>query len=89
MLFGVFSVLSNTYEPLDVTRMELPPGWRGYGAKDAIAHPATEARAAEIAAIRAAFGHADRYILQQALMPFEQLVPEPFRGRNERLGDTP
>ncbi|MBL8434355.1 MAG: fumarate reductase flavoprotein subunit [Zoogloea sp.] len=77
------------YEPLDVTRMELPPGWRGYGAKDAIEHPATEARAAEIAAIRAAFGHADRYILQQALMPFEQLVPEPFRGRNERLGDTP
>jgi fumarate reductase flavoprotein subunit len=37
------------------------PGWRGYGAKDAIAHPATEARAAEIAAIRSAFGHADRY----------------------------
>jgi fumarate reductase flavoprotein subunit len=33
-------------------RMELPPGWRGYGAKDAIEHPATEARAAEIAAIR-------------------------------------
>ncbi len=77
------------YEPLDVTRMELPPGWRGYGAKDAIAHPATEARAAEIAAIRAAFGHADRYTLQQALMPFEHLVPEPYRGRNERLGDTP
>ncbi len=77
------------YEPLDVTRMELPPGWRGYGAKDAIAHPATEARSAEIAAIRAAFGHADRYTLQQALMPFEHLVPEPYRGRNERLGDTP
>ena len=77
------------YEPLDVTRMELPPGWRGYGAKDAIAHPATEARAAEIATIRSAFGHADRYTLQQALMPFEHLVPEPFRGRNERLGDTP
>ena len=77
------------YEPLDVTRMELPPGWRGYGAKDAIAHPATEARAAEIATIRSAFGHADRYTLQQALMPFEHLVPETFRGRNERLGDTP
>ncbi|WP_442771029.1 FAD-binding protein, partial [Zoogloea ramigera] len=77
------------YEPLDVSRMELPPGWRGYGAKDAIAHPATEARAAEIATIRSAFGHADRYTLQQALMPFEHLVPEPFRGRNERLGDTP
>jgi fumarate reductase flavoprotein subunit len=77
------------YEPLDVSRMELPPGWRGYGAKDAIAHPATEARAAEIAAIRSAFGHADRYTVQHALMPFEHLLPEPFRGRNQRLGDTP
>ena len=77
------------YEPLDVSRMELPPGWRGYGAKDAIAHPATEARAAEIAAIRAALGSADRHTVQHALMPFEHLLPEPFRGRNQRLGDTP
>ena len=77
------------YEPLDVSRMELPPGWRGYGAKDAIAHPATEARAAEIAAIRAALGDADRHTVQHALMPFEHLLPEPFRGRNQRLGDTP
>lgn len=76
------------YEPLDVSRMELPPGWRGYGAKDAIAHPATEARAAEIAAIRAALGDADRHTVQHALMPFEHLLPEPFRGRNQRLGDT-
>ena len=77
------------YEPLDVSRLELPPGWRGYGAKDAIAHPATEARAAEIAAIRAALGDADRHTVQHALMPFEHLLPEPFRGRNQRLGDTP
>ena len=77
------------YEPLDVSRMELPPGWSGYGAKDAIAHPATEARAAEIAAIRAALGDADRHTVQHALMPFEHLLPEPFRGRNQRLGDTP
>jgi fumarate reductase flavoprotein subunit len=27
------------YEPLDVKRMELPPGWRGYGAKDYTDHP--------------------------------------------------
>ena len=27
------------YEPLDVSTMELPPGWRGYGAKDYIEHP--------------------------------------------------
>ena len=33
------------YEPLDVMRMELPPGWRGYGAKDYIDHPDTARRA--------------------------------------------
>ena len=27
------------YEPLDVMTMELPPGWRGYGAKDYVDHP--------------------------------------------------
>ena len=27
------------YEALDVKRMELPPGWRGYGAKDYVDHP--------------------------------------------------
>jgi hypothetical protein len=31
------------YEPLDVKAMELPPGWRGYGAKDYIDHPDTPA----------------------------------------------
>lgn len=75
------------YESLDVTRMELPPGWRGYGAKNAIEHPATEARVAEVATIRSAFGHADRYTVQQALMPFDHLVPEAFRGRNARPGE--
>ncbi len=28
------------YEALDVGKMELPPGWRGYGAKDYVDHPA-------------------------------------------------
>jgi fumarate reductase flavoprotein subunit len=68
--------------------MELPPGWRGYGARNAIEHPATAARTAEIATIRSAFGHADRFTVQQALMPFEHLVPARFRGRNERLGES-
>jgi hypothetical protein len=40
------------YEALDVASMELPPGWRGYGARNAIEHPATAGRAAEIDAIR-------------------------------------
>jgi fumarate reductase flavoprotein subunit len=28
-------------------KMELPPGWRGYGAKDHIDHPDTARRVAE------------------------------------------
>ena len=77
-----------SYEDLDVAAMELPPGWRGYGAKNAIEHPATAARVTEISTIRNAFGHADRFTVQQALMPFEHLVPARFRGRNERLGES-
>ena len=36
------------YEALDVTKMELPPGWRGYGARDYIDHPDTPMRQAQV-----------------------------------------
>ena len=49
---------SLAWEPLDVMQMELPPGWRGYGAKDYVDHPDTARRAAEVAAIRAQHGDA-------------------------------
>src|SRR4029453_14352445 len=42
-----------TYEAIDVKTMELPPGWRGYGAKDYIDHPDTAARQKTVDAIRA------------------------------------
>jgi fumarate reductase flavoprotein subunit len=74
------------YEALDVTRMELPPGWRGYGAKDYIDHPDTPARQSQVDAIRARVV-GDRFALQQALMPYEHLLPEHFRGRNERIDE--
>jgi fumarate reductase flavoprotein subunit len=71
------------YEALDVKRMELPPGWRGYGAKDYIDHPDTAQRQAEVDALKKQ--HADdRYALQAALMPYEHLLPPRLRGRNER-----
>ncbi|HMV16284.1 MAG TPA: fumarate reductase flavoprotein subunit [Rhodocyclaceae bacterium] len=76
-----------SYEALDVMRMELPPGWRGYGARNAVEHPDTARRADEIATIRSAFATADRYTVQQALMPYEHLVPTRFRGRNHRSGE--
>jgi fumarate reductase flavoprotein subunit len=74
-----------SYEALDVTRMELPPGWRGYGAKDYTDHPDTAARKVEVDAAKERID--DRFELQRALMPYEHLLPERFRGRNERIDD--
>jgi fumarate reductase flavoprotein subunit len=73
------------YEPLDVKRMELPPGWRGYGAKDYVDHPDTPARQAEVEAVKQRVS--DRFELQQALLPYEHLLPERLRGRNERIDE--
>jgi fumarate reductase flavoprotein subunit len=75
------------YEPLDVMSMELPPGWRGYGTRDHIDHPQTEARAAEVAATRERLAAAGRFAVQEELMPYEQLLPQVLRGRNERIGE--
>jgi fumarate reductase flavoprotein subunit len=73
------------YEPLDVKRMELPPGWRGYGAKNYTDHPDTPARQAEVETAKERI--TDRFLLQRALMPYEHLLPERLRGRNERIDD--
>ena len=68
-------------------KMELPPGWRGYGAKDHIDHPDTARRLAEIEALKQQRDGADRFGLQEKLMPYEQLLPGRFRGRNERIDE--
>ncbi|MGF1642350.1 MAG: fumarate reductase flavoprotein subunit [Thiotrichales bacterium] len=73
------------YEPLDVAAMELPPAFRGYGAKNIIEHPATEPRRLEVETARAAA--LDRFAAQNGVMPFLDLLPERYRGRNERLGE--
>jgi fumarate reductase flavoprotein subunit len=74
------------YEALDVGGMELPPGWRGYGNKDYVDHPDTPARAAEVAQVRERLG-ADRHAVQEALMPYRQLLPASLQGRNERIDE--
>ncbi len=78
---------SLTWEALDVNTMELPPGWRGYGAKDYIDNPETPKRAAEIEALKAKMAGMPRFAVQQALMPYEGLLPERLRGRNERIDE--
>jgi len=75
------------YESLDVMRMELPPGWRGYGPKDHIAHPDAARRQAELERLKEkADGSAGGAAVQAAVMPHEHLLPARLRGRNERYG---
>ena len=75
------------YEMLDVMHMELPPGFRGYGVKNIVEHPESALRQAEVDEMQEA--KPDRYNRQSALMPFKQLLPAKYRGRNARLDDMP
>jgi succinate dehydrogenase flavoprotein subunit len=75
------------YESLDIMHMELPPGWRGYGARDYIEHPDTARRQHAIDAMVAAQGNVDRYARQEMLMPFKHLLPAHLRSRNQRLAE--
>ncbi len=74
------------YEALDVWKMELPPGWRGYGAKDYVDHPDTPGRQAAVDALKQQYAD-DRFARQAALMPYEQLLPARLRGKNERIDE--
>ena len=75
------------YEPIDVGSMELPPGWRGYGARDYVDHPDTARRTAEVQALRERAEGRGRREVQEALMPYRHLLPERLRTTNERLGE--
>jgi succinate dehydrogenase flavoprotein subunit len=77
-----------SYQHLDVMHMELPPGWRGYGARDYIDHPDTARREQQIEQALTAMGVTDRHARQQALMPFLHLLPPGYRARNQRLGEA-
>ncbi len=73
------------YEALQVNKMELPPGWRGYGQKDRIEHPETAKRAAQVDQINAHAENNNRYHTQEKLMPFRHMLPESLQGHNQRL----
>lgn len=78
-----------SYQSLDINKMELPPGFRGYGVKNYIENPLSAERQAQVDAIRAKMEAegADRWAIQNALMPYEDLLPERLRGRNERVDE--
>lgn len=75
------------YEALDIMKMELPPGWRGYGAKDYIEHPNSAIRQAQVDDIKQKMQDKDRFAIQEAIMPYQDQLPEAFRGRNERIDE--
>ena len=75
------------YEPLDIMKMELPPGWRGYGAKDYIEHPDSAKRQAEVDEIKKKMEGQDRFAVQDAIMPYQDKLPKSFVGRNERIDE--
>jgi fumarate reductase flavoprotein subunit len=76
------------YADLDIMTMEMPPAFRGYGAKGMIIENELSAkRQDEVDSVREkleAEGK-DRHEIQDALMPFE--LPMNYKEKNERLGD--
>ena len=80
---------SVSYEEIKIDSMELPPGFRGYGKDNTIAHPKSALRQKEVDQIRAEVEEEglDRFEVQRALMHYEEMLPEKYRGRNERLNE--
>ena len=78
-----------SYQNLDISKMELPPGFRGDGVKNYIENPESVKRQAEVDAIRAKMEAegADRFAIQNALMPYEHLLPKRLKGKNERIDE--
>ena len=76
-----------SYEELDIHSMELPPGFRGYGKDMTIHHADTKKRLDEVDRIKKKMNDkgADRFEIQNELMPYDDKLPKKYRGRNERL----
>ena len=75
------------YEKIEIDEMELPPGFRGYGKDMTMHHPQSQVRQDEVDKLREeleAQGK-DRFEIQEALMSYRDLLPERYRGKNERL----
>ncbi len=73
------------YEELDIMKMEMPPAFRGYGKKgNTIENPLSQKRQDEIDKIKEANKNANRYELQDAIMPYE--LQSEYKRENERIG---
>lgn len=79
-----------SYEEIDITSMELPPGFRGYGKDLTKHHQDTPKRIQKVEAItkKLEAEGANRFEIQNALMPFLDKLPKKYRNKNERLGEN-
>ncbi len=77
------------YEAINIKEMELPPGFRGYGKDMTIKHPDSVMRQQQVTQIQAKSTELelDRFSAQTALMSYKELLPEKYRGKNERLSE--
>ena len=79
-----------SYEEIDISKMELPPGFRGYGKDLTKHHPKTAEREIVVNAVKEkleAVGES-RFEIQNALMPYLDKLPKKYRATNERLGEN-
>ena len=79
-----------TYENIPILSMELPPGFRGYGKDLTQHHPDTKCRKTVVDSIKQELekNGADRFEIQNALMPFIDKLPKKYQQKNERLGEN-
>ena len=70
--------------------MKIPPGFRGYGKDQTDHHPESKVRQHTVDIIREKLESegADRFEIQNALMPYLDKLPEKYRGINDRLGEN-
>lgn len=81
---------SVSYEKIEIDTMELPPGFRGYGKDLTKHHPDTKVRQEKVDAIteKLQAEGANRFEIQNALMPYLEKLPKKYRKTNERLGEN-
>ncbi len=79
-----------TYEEIDISTMELPPGFRGYGKDLTEHHKYTKVRQEIVDEKVKELQEkgATRFEIQDALMPFIDKLPKKYQGINERLGEN-
>ncbi|QOY53068.1 fumarate reductase flavoprotein subunit [Candidatus Sulfurimonas baltica] len=79
-----------SYEDIDISKMEIPPGFRGYGKDLTNPHPDSQERQKIVDDIteKLEAQGASRFDIQNALMPFIDKLPKKYQGVNERLGEN-